>query len=187
MRLTRLAVALLCASACTDAPRSEQAAETGPVGQTPSQQVFTYRACDDAPPGSLVQLPRVVSADRDPAAAAIRELVRGVNEEERRRGCTSFFSSSTANAVRDVSRSAGGDTLIVDFHGFTAAIPDDAGARSFLPPGIMAELTWTIFKQFPELSAVRFSIDGDERGFWNWVGGEGTPPQVYTRRMWERI
>ena len=183
----RLAAALLCVGACTEPPRGEQAPESGRATESPSQEVFAYRACETAAPGALVPLPRTVAAGRDRAAAAVRELVRGVNEEERRRGCTSVFSSRTEHAVRNVYRSAGGDTLTVDFHDFTAAIPDVPGARSFLPPGVLAELTWTIFQQFPDIEAVRFSFDGDERAFWSWVGGAGTPPQVYTRGMWERI
>lgn len=178
---------LLLVSACTAAaPRSDGPRAPDERGQPPVQEVFAYRACEFSAPGELVALPREVAADREPVAAAIGELLEGVTEPERARGCRSFFSSRTENALRDVRLGAGGDTLFVDFRDFSEAIPDTPGAKSFLPPGVMGELTWTIFQQFPHIEAVRFSFAGDESAFWSWLAGEGTQPRAYTRSMWER-
>jgi hypothetical protein len=115
----------------------------------------------------------MISADREPVAAAVETLLEGVNEEERGRGCESFFSSSTAGALREIRRSDRGDTLAVDLRDFTGALPDAPGVKSFLPPNVMAELTWTLFHQFPQIEALRFSFDGDEGTFWVWLGGPG--------------
>ncbi|HEX2165733.1 MAG TPA: GerMN domain-containing protein [Longimicrobiales bacterium] len=135
----------------------------------------------------MVPLPRTVSADRDPAAASIAAVVAGVSEAEADRGCSSFFSSRTANSLRDVRRSSNGDTVIVDFRNFTDALPEAPGVKSFLPPGVMAELTWTLFHQFPDIAAARFLFDGDEQAFWTWLGGPGTAAHAFTRAMWEQI
>ena len=163
-----------------EAPSSEQPPET-------AQEVSAYRACDHGAPGELVPISRRVPAEVDPATAALPLVLAGVSEQEPASGCTSFFSQSTTGALRLVSRSPTGDTIRVDFDDFSEQIPDVAGAKSFLPPGVMAELTWTIFHQFPEIQAVHFSFEGDEQAFWEWAGGPGTEAQVYTRAMWERI
>lgn len=178
---------LLAVCACTGTSQPEETSASGDTADSPVQEVFVYRACELGAPGELIALPREVPGDLEPTTAAIRELVRGVNEEERARGCRSFFSSDTENALRAVHHSEEGDTVHVDFRDFSEAIPDVSGAKSFLPPGVMAELTWTIFRQFPGIEAIRFSFDGDERAFWSWVGDEGTEPQVFSRSMWERL
>jgi hypothetical protein len=77
--------------------------------------------------------------------------------------------------------------VFVRFHDFSGTIPELAGATSFLPPGVMAELIWTIFRQFEEIDAARFSFDGDEATFWSWIDGEGTEPRAFTREDWDRI
>lgn len=178
-----LAIAMVL-SACVDAPRAD--ADAPPSGDA-VQEVLTYRACSFGNPGELVPLPRSVPAGRDPVAAAIAELVTGVNADEAAKGCTSYFSERTQDVLRAVRRSGSGDTVTVEFRNLKGLVPEVQGARSFLPPGIMAELTWTVFRQYTEVEAIRFSIDGDEQAFWHWLGGPGTPAQVYTRADWEQI
>lgn len=194
VRRSSVLAILLFACACNSTPQPEPASEDAPAAVPPMQEsappvqeIVVYRTCDFAEPGALVALPREVPADLDPAEATMGELVRGVTEQEREQGCTSFFSARTENALRRVDYSERGDTLAVDFHNFSDAMPDAPGVTSFLPPGVMAELTWTIFRQFPGVDAVRFSFNGDERAYWIWVGGDGTEPQPFTRRMWEQI
>lgn len=170
---------------CTGVPE-RQPANHDPL-EPGVQEVSIYPACEDAAPGELIALPREVPDDLEPTAAAMREVVSGVSASEHARGCRSFFSSSTATALRGVHHSPGRDTVVVDFHDFSEAIPDVPEASSFLPPGVMAELTWTIFDQFPHIEAVRFSFDGGERAFWNWLGAEEPEPRAFTRDMWERI
>lgn len=114
------------------------------------------------------------------------ELVKGVNASETALGCTSFFSSQTQNAVRSVRQTEQGDTVFVDFREIDRALADSADVKSFLPPGIMAELTWTIF-QFAEVNAIRFSFDGSETAFWRWLAGPDAVTEVFTRADWEQI
>lgn len=186
MRTLRLPL-LLMLSSCVEPPRPAAVPGEETAAESAVQEVSAWRACESAPPGALVPLPREVDADVDAVTAAIRVVLEGVNDMERKRGCRSFFSSRTAGALRGVHGSANGDTVSVDFEDFSDVIVAAPEARSFLPPGIMAELTWTIFVQFPDIDAVRFSFDGNEQAFWTWVGGEGTPAQTFTRRMWEQI
>lgn len=150
-------------------------------------EVLVYRACDYAQPGALAPLARAVPHGDDLPRAALEAMVSGVTDQERERGCTSYFSAATADAVQAVEYSAGGDTMRVAFSDFSAAIPDVPGNRSFLPPGIMAELTWTIFQQFPGIQAMELSFDGDQAAFWSWVTGRPSEPQVLTRELWEQV
>ena len=180
-------VVLFCLfAACAEAPIADRGAQDPADPATPAHEVFTYRACSSAAPGALLPSPHRVPAGADPVASVVVELVKGVNAHESALGCVSFFSPKTQGALRSVHRNERGDTLLVDFRNFTDALPDTAGVTSFLPPGIMAELTWTLF-QFDEVEAVRFSFDGDEQAFWHWLGGPGTPVEVFTRTNWEQI
>jgi hypothetical protein len=185
MRPSSAIFLLLLICACVAAPPREPVPESGPPVEQ-QQEVFVYRACAAAAPGELMAQPRQVSADLDPVAGAIGALLRGVTAEERARGCSSYFSAQTESVLRSVHYSAD-DTIVVDFRDFSAAIPDVPGAKSFLPPGVMAELTWTIFQQFPAIEAVHFSFEGSERDFWTWLTGEPAEPQTFTRRMWEQV
>ena len=102
--------------------------------------------------------------------------------EERERGLRSSFGPWTDNALLDVQRR--GDTVHIDLVEFPRAILDDPGAKSFLPPGLMADITWTMFRQFPDVAAIRLSFAGSEQAFWSWLGG---PVRAFTRRDWERV
>lgn len=174
-----------CAS-CAEPSLPERTDERETPSQTRLQEVITYRACSSAPPGALMPLPRDVPTEQDPLTSAVMELVKGVNDRESALGCTSFFSTETQNALRGIRRTESGDTVLVDFRDFARALGDSAGVKSFLPPGIMAELTWTIF-QFDDVNAIRFSFDGSESAFWQWLAGPDAAPEVFTRADWEQI
>lgn len=184
--LPGLLLSFVLVGGCSAPPAEDEATPSRAAGEAPLREVLTYRACESAPPGELVAIPRQVPGEADRAAAAIREVVGGVNEEERAAGCTSFFSSATEDAVNTVTRS-GGETLLVDFSDFSDQLPERPGVKSFLPPGIMAELTWTIFDQFPGIDAVRFSFEGDEGAFWRWLTENESDAKAFTREMWERV
>lgn len=183
----RLSVLLLLLGCTSASPPDDAQGRQEPQLQPQPQEVLVYRACEFAEPGELVPLRREIPGNTDAVVGAIGELLRGVTEQERLRGCTSFFSAETDNALQSVIYSQLRDTVAISFRDFSESIPDVPGARSFLPPGVMAELTWTIFGQFDEIHAARFSFEGDEHAFWSWAGGAGTAPQVFTREMWERI
>ena len=155
-----------------------------PAAAADSQVVAAYFACESGTPGQLYPAYRQVAAGRPALEAALTELLRGPTPEERALGLRSFFGASAAGALRSVRRSAGGDTATIDLEPLADRLPDDPAARSFLPPGVMAELTWTIFAQFPEVEVVRFSFGGSEAAFWRWLGG---PLQPFTRSDWEQV
>jgi hypothetical protein len=155
-----------------------------PAAASGTRRVAVYFACAGGLPGQLYPAFRLVNDTIPAIEAALAALLRGPTNAERERGFHSFFSASTAGALLRVRASVQGDTVHVDFADLPRRLPATAGVKSFLPPGVMAELTWTIFGQFPEVQAVRFSVDGSERAFWAWLGG---PPKVYTRTDWEQI
>jgi hypothetical protein len=123
--------------------------------------------------------------------AAVGELVQGPSPAEASAGLRSFFSSATSGVLRRGRRSANGDTLILDFTDLHRLHPARRDVRSFLPPGLLADLTWTVFKHEPNrVEAVRVSIDGEEAAFWRWVAPEeaaGARPRAFTRADWERL
>ena len=192
-RLVSLALAAACAGSVeekasvrdADTVGAEARCETAEPPTAPgSRRIVVYFACTGGTPGQLYAVPRIARDSSAPIDAALGALLSGPTDAERARGFTSFLGSHTANTLRSVRFDAGTGTLSVDFDGFTTRVADEPGARSFLPPGVMAEITWTIFSQFPEVRAVRFSEDGSERAFWTWLGAE---PEVFTREDWERI
>ena len=179
-------ILLFALAACTEAPIPDGGAWETADPPARMQEVITHRSCSSADPGALLPLARHVPADRDPVASAVAELLKGVDEHEAALGCASFFSPETRGALRGVRRNERGDTVFVDFRDFSDALPDDVGVNSFLPPGIMAELTWTLF-EFETIDAIRFAFDGDEPAFWSWLAGPGARVEVFTRRDWEQI
>jgi hypothetical protein len=148
-----------------------------------------YFACDQGSPGMLYPVYRSVPDSRDALVAAMGELVRGPTAAESSAGFRSYFSPATHNILRSARRSADGDTLVLDFADWRRILPDRPDVRSFLPPGVLADLTWTVFKHEPDrVSAVRFSVEGDEAAFWRWVAPDApvTRPRAFTRSDWER-
>ena len=155
-----------------------------PSAHPDSQVVAVYFPCERGNPGQLYPAYRHVAADRPAVEAALAELLRGPTAEERALGLHSLFGSSTAGALRSVRLSPAGDTVLVDLEPLADRLPANPASKSFLPPGVMAELTSTIFAQFADVQAARFAFAGSETAFWSWLGG---PPQLFTRSDWEQI
>ena len=155
-----------------------------PAAHPDSQVVAVYFPCAHGNPGQLYPAFRHVAVDRPAIEAALAELLRGPTPEERAVGLHSLFGPGTADALRSVVLSAQGDTVMVDLEPLAGRLPANSAAKSFLPPGVMAELTWTIFAQFADVEAARFAFDGSEASFWRWLDG---PPRVFTRSDWEQI
>lgn len=189
-----LLLAWSCSAPDEEAPASDRAIDSAstsaacvsphPTAHPDSQVVAAYFPCEHGNPGQLYPAFRHVAAARPAIEAALGELLRGPTPEERALGLHSLFGPSTADALRSVVASAQGDTVTVDLEPLAGRLPGNSAAKSFLPPGVMAELTWTIFAQFADVEAARFAFDGSETAFWSWLGG---PPQVFTRSDWEQI
>jgi hypothetical protein len=185
---------LSCSAPNEEAPASDRAGDSAspsaacvsphPTAHPDSQVVAAYFPCERGNPGQLYPAFRHVAADRPAIEAALGELLRGPTPQERALGLHSLFGSSTADALRSVVLSAQGDTVTVDLEPLAGRLPANSAAKSFLPPGVMAELTSTIFAQFADVEAVRFAFDGSEETFWHWLDG---PPQIFTRSDWEQI
>ena len=196
---------VVAASACAPEPSEQQpgarladsgqsalgACVTGrPRPAADHRVVAVYFACDRGAPGTLYPVYRSVPGYEDALVAAVGELVRGPTATERTAGFRSHFSTATSHVLRSARRSADGDTLMLDFAEWGRLLPDGPYVRSFLPPGILADLTWTVFKHEPDrVEAVRFSIEGDEAAFWRWVAPDASQarPRAFTRSDWERI
>ncbi len=158
-----------------------------PAEEVGTRVVSVYFACDGGIPGQLYPVHRPVPESADPVQAALEEMLRGPTDAERARGFRSLFSEATAGMLHGVTRSPEGDTLAIDFADFRGALREGPTPASFLPGGVMADITWTVFQQFPEVRALRFAFDGSERAFWSWVAGEPSEPRVFTREDWERV
>jgi len=159
------------------------------MAENNTQVVQVYYTCSEEAPGGLYPVNRKVSKDADPVKAALEEMLCGPTKEEQLKGYRSYFSRLTAGMLRGVTRSTDGKTITIDFVDFSNLFGEDDIPRptSFGPGGVMADITWTVFKQFPEVQALRFAFEGDEDVFWLWLSGKPTQPQAFTRTDWEQI
>ena len=114
--------------------------------------------CDDVYPVRRRVRPPIV------ATRAIRRLLRGPTEAERDRGYGGWFSAETAGMLNSINiRSA---TAYVDFEDFSGVIPNaSASCGSAL---LLAQLDRTLL-QFPTIKRTRYSFDGDEDAFYEWL------------------
>lgn len=158
-------------------------------GETGTYLVSIYYACSKADPGSLSPVVREVPADADPLKAALEHMLKGPSSKEIELGYHSYFSEKTEGMLRGIKRSGNGKTVTIDFADFSNLLDKSKipSPTSFGAGGIMADITWTVFKQFPQVQTLRFSFEGDEAAFWNWLAGGEQEPEVFTRTDWEQI
>ncbi|MGI5840037.1 MAG: GerMN domain-containing protein [bacterium] len=151
--------------------------------------MLVYFTNTEEAPGGLYPVIRNVPQEADPVQAAVAEMLRGPTPEEYAAGCRSLFSERTTGMLNGITRSPDGATLTLDFADFREML-DISGttpATSFGPGGVMADITWAVFKQFPTVQGLRFAFDGDEEAFWTWLAGETSEPDVFTRTDWEQV
>lgn len=154
-----------------------------------TQVLNVYYTCTEQAPGGLYPVDRIVPEKVDAIQAALEEMLKGPSEEEKKLGFRSHFSEQTAGMLKSVERIKDGKTIIINFADFRNRIDRSTvpSSVSFGPGGIMADITWTIFKQFPDVDALRFSFEGDESAFWSWLTGQQHAPKVFTRTDWEQV
>lgn len=154
-----------------------------------SQVVQVYFISTGGEPGGLYPANREVPGDADPVQAALEEMLKGPTEDEYLRGYRSHFSERSAGMLRGITRNSSGDVLTLDFADFRNLFGENKvpSPTSFGPGGVMADITWTVFKQFPDVQALRFAFNGDEGVFWSWLAGAPCEPEVFTRNDWEQV
>lgn len=163
---------------------------TGSKGaESNTQIVNVYFACSKEATGGLYPVERMVPAGVNAMQAALEEMLKGPSEDEKKLGYISHFSVQTAGMLNNVKLSEDGKTATIDFADFRDLIDRNIipSTVSFGSGGIMADITWTMFKQFPNVDALRFSFEGDEGLFWLWLSGEQHTPEAFTRKDWEQI
>lgn len=96
--------------------------------------------------------------------AALEALLRGPTAAERAAGLHSWFSDSTAGALRGVELRDG--LLVVDFRGLDRLIPN--ASTSFGSTLLLSALDSTVL-QFPEVRSVEYRLDGSCDAFGEWL------------------
>ena len=119
---------------------------------------------------------RRVPADSASLEAALRQLLRGPTPAERAGGIHSWFSDTTARALRSVQADEAGHA-IVDFADLRELIPNaSTSAGSGM---LLRELNGTVFA-VPSVESVEYRIEGSCEDFWEWLQYGGCPVQERT-------
>lgn len=95
---------------------------------------------------------------------SMRALVQGPTADERARGLAGWFTDATAQAVRSAEIRDGVAT--VDFTDLRQLIPN--ASTSCGSQMLLAQLDRTA-KQFPAVTATRYSINGSATDFYEWL------------------
>ena len=105
--------------------------------------------------------------------ASLRQLLRGPTPAERAEGIHSWFSDTTAQALRSVRVDEAGHA-VVEFADLRALIPNaSASAGSGM---LLRELNGTVFA-VPSVESVEYRIEGSCEAFWEWLQYGGCPVQ----------
>lgn len=159
-------VAWLQLTAAAAASPGPTAAIPGPTAP-PAAEVrvyFTLAGAGD-PCTTVAPVVRQVTGPATPEVA-LRELLRGPTEGEAAVGFTSPFGAGTADALQDVQLASDG-VARVSFRDLRAAVP---GASSSCGSSALLTALDATLAQFPAIRVARYSIDGDEAAFYDWLG-----------------
>jgi spore germination protein GerM len=125
---------------------------------------------------STAAVTRRVPASTVGLEAALRQLVRGPTPAERAEGIHSWFSDTTAQALRSVQVDEAGHA-VVDFADLRELIPNaSTSAGSGM---LLRELNATVFA-VPSIESVEYRIEGSCEDFWEWLQYGGCPVQERT-------
>lgn len=123
---------------------------------------------------STVTVARAAPAGGSTLEAALGQLLRGPTESERAAGIHSWFSDTTAGALRSAVVDDAG-RAVVDFADLRPLIPNaSTSAGSAM---LMRELNGTVF-ELPAVQSVEYRIEGSCARFWEWLQ---YPCEVVTR------
>lgn len=139
---------------------------SGPASASPAPSeatiVLYFGSAALDPCTDVVPVERVV--DEATPEAALRALLKGPTSAETAAGYQSWFSSRTADALASVTVVDG--IARVSFHDLRAIIPN---ASSSCGSGMLLNELDSTLGQFPELIGARYSIEGDEAAFYEWL------------------
>jgi spore germination protein GerM len=103
--------------------------------------------------------------DEDHVRGALTQLLAGPTAQERAQGYSSWFSAATADLLLAVRVSDGEAVVDLDLR-LPRVIPN--ASTSAGSTALLAELDATLL-QFPEVTATRYRLDGDEAAFAEWL------------------
>ena len=161
----------------TSSPSVSPSTAPSTVPATMTVKVYFHRGQNDDPT-TVVAVRRSVPRSPKVATAALTQLLAGPTRAERDAGYWSVFTSATAGKLHSVRvvDSVG----YADFGDLRPAIPSagsSAGTAAFL-----AELD-TTFKQFGNVRATVYSLNGDVSAFYEWL--QLSPPDGATPTLAE--
>lgn len=113
----------------------------------------------------VFERPRQVPRTAAVATAALQQLFAGPTEAERAQGYRSPFSAATAGLLRRVHIEHG--TAYVDLHDLRAQL--GAATSSCGAAELQTQIERTL-RQFATVRRVILAIDGEPRGFYDWMG-----------------
>jgi hypothetical protein len=141
----------------SDTTSTSSTTPTTTSGSATAVEVFFNRDDPDEC-GAVKGYPRSAPTGADPIRFAFDELVKGPAAAETTAGAFSFFSSDTADAIRDIT--VNGDKLTVDFEDVQAVLGTTGAGTSCGSAALLAQLNATAF-QFDAIDTVRYEMEGD--------------------------
>lgn len=173
-RWALLMAATLLTMGCSGQPKrpavpvSDKVARCSVPAQQPADHevmVDVYFSCQtETSPPQPHPVARVLPEGESGLKAALRALLKGPTETERKAGFDSWFSAATADALRSVTVEGG--IAVIDFADLTGLIPNASSSAGSAM--LLGELGATI-AQFPEIRQVEFRMEGSCDRFWNWL------------------
>lgn len=144
--------------------------------------VAVYLYCEGTMPGP-VAVTRAVPDDATPIETATEALADGPTDEERDQGFYSTLAELGDVVVVDARIDEEGSRAVVDL----ANLPDELTPeqRSFLPPGFLEQIAFTVFHLDDAIQEIELRRDGSCDAFWDLLTGEDCRP--YTRDDWGHV
>lgn len=130
----------------------------------PGKVAVFFTCTGDTLPATPRAVLRDASVKDEELRTALKELVKGPNDDERAQGFTSYFSSQTAEMLNSVTVTGG--RAVVDFKDLSHQMNNASTAAG--AGQLLRELNRTVF-QFDEIEEVQFQFDGSCDAFFQWL------------------